>query len=108
MRSRALWGDLLRVGVEIHEYVPTMMHTKMLVIDQLLVSVGSTNFDERSFRLNDEASLNVYDTTFAREMTEVFERDLRDARPYTHDMWVDRPLQERIGEWITRPIASQL
>lgn len=108
LRSRALWGDLLRAGVEIHEYVPTMMHTKMLVIDQLLVSVGSTNFDERSFRLNDEASLNIYDAAFARDMTEVFERDLRDARPYTYEMWVDRPLTERLGEWITRPIASQL
>ena len=48
---------------------------------------GSTNFDNRSFRLNDEASLNVYDEEFAQHMTEVFERDLTKAKPYSYSMW---------------------
>jgi cardiolipin synthase len=107
-RSRAMWGDLLGAGVEISEYVPTMMHTKMLIVDSLLVSVGSTNFDERSFRLNDEASLNLYDAEFAREMTHVFEQDLKEARRYTLQAWTERPLKERIGEWLARPLSSQL
>ena len=59
--SRAQWGELLAAGAEIHEFQPTMFHCKMLIVDQLMVSVGSTNFDNRSFRLNDEANLNVYD-----------------------------------------------
>ena len=59
--SRALWGDLLAAGAEVYEYQPTMFHAKVLVADDLLVSVGSTNFDDRSFRLNDEASLNILD-----------------------------------------------
>src|SRR5690606_5830409 len=63
--SKADWGPLLRAGVEIHEYQPTMFHNKLLIVDDEMVSLGSTNFDIRSFRLNDEASLNVYDRDFA-------------------------------------------
>ena len=63
--SRATWGALLAAGAEIYEYQPTMFHCKVLIVDGLLVSVGSTNFDPRSFRLNDEANLNIYDTAFA-------------------------------------------
>lgn len=70
-----------------------MLHTKLLIIDGLLVSVGSTNFDIRSFRLNDEASLNVYDRDLAAQMTEVFERDLQRAELYTLERWRKRPLR---------------
>ena len=108
LRSRASWGELLEAGVEIHEYQPTMLHGKMLVIDDCFVSVGSTNFDARSFRLNDEASLNIYDRAFAIEMTRVFEADLARARPYTLQQWRRRPLWEKIGERLFWPIRSQL
>ena len=70
--SRALWGDLLAAGAEIYEYQPTMYHAKVLIVDDLLVSVGSTNFDDRSFRLNDEASLNIFDEQFARRASRDF------------------------------------
>ena len=106
--SKAEWGELLRAGVEISEYAPTMLHVKLLVVDREMVSVGSTNFDIRSLRLNDEASLNVYDRAFAARMTEVFEADLAQSRPYTLKMWEDRPLRERLGEKLLRPIKSQL
>ena len=108
LRSRANWGELLEAGVEIYEYQPTMLHGKMLVIDDCFVSVGSTNFDARSFRLNDEASLNIYDRAFAVEMTRVFEEDLARARPYTFEQWRHRPLWEKIGERLFWPIRSQL
>ena len=75
--SRATWGELLQAGAEIYEYGPTMYHCKVMIVDQLLVSVGSTNFDNRSFRLNDEANLNVYDAAFAQRQTQVFEDDIR-------------------------------
>ena len=106
--SKREWGPLLREGVEIHLYQPTMMHTKALVVDDELVSVGSTNFDYRSFRLNDEASLNVFDVGFAAQMTAAFELDLRDATAFTYAMWQARPLRERIAETIILPIRSQL
>ncbi|HEY6893361.1 MAG TPA: phospholipase D-like domain-containing protein, partial [Rhodanobacteraceae bacterium] len=74
--SRARWGDLLQAGVKIFEYQPTMYHCKVMIVDGLLVSVGSTNFDNRSFSLNDEANLNLYDREFARQQIEIFRQDL--------------------------------
>jgi len=106
--SRAQWGRLLEAGIEIAEYQPTMMHNKLLVVDRELVSVGSTNFDIRSFELNEEASLNVYSREFAARMSEVFEADLANARPYTLEDWRARPLRTRIKETLVRPIRSQL
>ena len=92
--SRALWGPLLAAGADIREYQPTMYHCKVLIVDGLLVSVGSTNFDNRSFRLNDEANLNLYDEAFAAEQTATFERDLAAARQLTMAQWLDRPWNE--------------
>lgn len=102
------WGGLLSGGVEIHQYEPTMLHTKMLIFDQFMVSVGSTNFDSRSFELNDEASLNVYDRDFAREMTAVFEADLQHSRQYDLQAWRRRGLRERAAELVILPIRAQL
>ncbi|MEF9977813.1 MAG: phospholipase D-like domain-containing protein [Thermomonas sp.] len=108
LASKAHWGELLLAGVEIHEYQPTMMHNKLLVVDGLMTSVGSTNFDIRSFRLNDEASLNVYDADFAARMTAVFEADLKPTVLYTYKMWKDRPLREKLAEKFILPVKSQL
>ena len=108
LASKAHWGELLMAGVEVYEYQPTMMHNKMLIVDGLLVSVGSTNFDVRSFRLNDEASLNVYDRDFAARMTEVFEGDLEPTVRYTYDLWLKRPWKEKFAEKFILPLRSQL
>lgn len=81
--SRTRWGALLDAGVEIHEFQPTMYHCKVLIVDDVWVSVGSTNFDDRSFRLNDETNLNIYDAAFAREQVKVFEDDKRKSRLIT-------------------------
>ena len=88
--SRALWGRLLDAGVEIYEYQPTMYHCKVLIVDDVWVSVGSTNFDDRSFRLNDEANLNIYDATFAAEQTKVFEEDKGKSRLMTRAEFKNR------------------
>jgi cardiolipin synthase len=108
LASKATWGVLLKAGVEIFIYQPTMLHTKLLIIDNELVSMGSTNFDPRSFRLNDEANLNVYDKAFADQMTSVFESDLKPTMRYTLEMWTRRPFGEKIAEKLLRPIRSQL
>jgi cardiolipin synthase len=68
-----------------------MFHCKVLVVDGQWVSVGSTNFDSRSFRLNDEANLNVYDRDFAAAQEAQFERDLAKSRRITYEEWRDRP-----------------
>lgn len=106
--SKAGWGPLLLAGMEIHEYEPTMFHNKVLIVDGELVSVGSTNFDQRSFRLNDEASLNVYDRAFAQRMSEVFENDLKSTKRYTYQTWKQRPLREKFAEKFIIPLKSQL
>ncbi|MFI8615529.1 phosphatidylserine/phosphatidylglycerophosphate/cardiolipin synthase family protein [Acidovorax sp. NPDC077693] len=106
--SRATWGDLLQAGAEIYEYRPTMYHCKVMIVDQLLVSVGSTNFDNRSFRLNDEANLNVYDAKFAQRQTLVFEDDIKRSRRVTHADWLERPLREKLHEKMTGLLRSQL
>ena len=108
LASKAEWGPLLQAGVEIYEYLPTMMHNKLLIIDKEMVSVGSTNFDVRSFRLNDEASLNVYDHAFAEKMTRVFNDDLKHTKRYTYEVWEKRPLKEKLIERFVLPIKSQL
>jgi len=106
--SKREWGPLLESGVEIHVYQPTMLHCKMLIFDEYMVSVGSTNFDMRSFELNDEASLNIYDAHFAGEMTEVFARDLESSIPYTLGQWERRSWREKSAEIVVNPIRSQL
>ena len=106
--SRAVWGPLLAAGAIIAEYEPTMYHCKVMIVDELLVSVGSTNFDNRSFRLNDEATLNVVDPAFARIQTATFEADLGKSHLVTHAQWLARPMRERLAEKLASLLANQL
>ena len=106
--SRERWGDLLAGGVQIAEYQPTMYHVKALVVDSLLVSVGSTNFDNRSFSINDEANLNVMDADFAREQVAVFDADWSRARPISLKTWEQRPLMEKLGGELASLVSAQL
>jgi len=106
--SKASWGPLLLAGVEMYEYEPTMFHNKMMIVDHEMVSVGSTNFDLRSFQLNDEASMNIYNRDFAERMSAVFEQDLKPTRRYTYDLWKKRPWKEKFKEKFLIPIRSQL
>ncbi len=94
--SRDEWGQLLKAGVEILEYQPTMYHTKLLIVDALWVSVGSCNLDDRSLHLNDEANLNVYDPTFAATQIRTFEQDIEKSQPITYGQWNDRTLLDKI------------
>jgi cardiolipin synthase A/B len=106
--SRAKWGRLLRAGAEIYEYQPTMFHCKVLVVDGIWSSVGSTNFDNRSFRLNDEANLNVYSRAFAERQIALFNDDLKRSRRITFEEWERRPWTEKLQERIESLLDSQL
>ena len=81
--SRQHWPELLNAGIKIYEYQPTMLHTKLLIVDDKFVSVGSGNFDNRSIRLNDEANLDVLDSDFAAQQLHIFELDKRHTRAVT-------------------------
>jgi cardiolipin synthase A/B len=106
--SRARWGPLLEAGIEIYEYMPTMYHCKVLVVDDAWVSVGSTNFDERSFKLNGEANLNVLSPRFAKRQVEVFFQDRARSRRITLDEWRNRPWKEKVIERAASLVGSQL
>ncbi|MEO7252013.1 MAG: cardiolipin synthase [Arenimonas sp.] len=106
--SRSDWGDVLMAGAEIYEFQPTMFHCKLMIVDSQLTSVGSTNFDNRSFRLNDEANLNVYDKTFAERLENVFEQDLKQAKRVTYEEWQHRPLLQKVEEKVSSLLGSQL
>jgi cardiolipin synthase len=106
--SRARWGDLLEAGVEIFEYQPTMYHCKVIVVDGVWVSVGSTNFDRRSFSLNDEANLNITDQDFAARQITIFEQDVANSRAITYSEWQHRPLVEKLIEHTASLLRMQL
>ena len=106
--SRAAWGPLLRAGAEIYEYQPTMFHCKVMVVDDVWTSVGSTNFDNRSFSINDEANLNVYDRDFARTQIRAFDEDLKRSRRITLEEWENRPWTTKLWEHTVGAVSSQL
>lgn len=106
--GRGALGGLLRAGVKIFEYQPTMFHPKTMVVDGIFCTAGSTNFDARSFRVNEELDATFYDENFAREMTAMFEEDLRSSKPYTYEQWARRSWWERSEEVLAGPFRSQL
>ncbi len=85
-----------------------MYHCKVMVVDDLLVSVGSTNFDNRSFRLNDEANLNIYDQAFAKAQVATFEADLAKSKSLSFAQWQDRPWREKLMEHLAALLSPQL
>ncbi len=106
--SRGCWGELLEAGIRIHEFQPTNVHSKVIVVDSHWCCVGSANFDNRSFRLNDEANLGVLSPSLAKSLEEAFARDLARAREITLDEWSRRPLRERIAEALARRVRRIL
>ena len=106
--SRSKWGPLLQAGVKIYEYEPTMYHCKVMIVDDVWVTVGSANFDNRSFRLNDEANLNVYSAEFAAQQSRIFEEDKQNAKLISYKEWKGRGLCTKLLEKILAPFRSQL
>jgi cardiolipin synthase len=99
--SRRRWPDLIRAGVRIFEYEPTMVHVKLMIVDDIFVSVGSGNFDNRSIRLNDEANLDVLDRNFAAQQIRLFKSDKKQCREATLDktggLIFAHPIQQAAG-----------
>jgi cardiolipin synthase A/B len=101
LASRRHWPELIRAGVRIFEYQPTMVHVKLMIVDDIFVSVGSGNFDNRSIRLNDEANLDVLDRSFAAQQTRLFESDKKQCREVALDktdgLIFAHPIQQAAG-----------
>lgn len=106
--SQALYAELLTAGIEISEYAPTMIHCKIMVVDGIWTSVGSCNFDDRSFRLNDEANLNIFDESFARRQLEYIEADFAQSKRIVRGRWAQRSFVKRVLESIAIMFRTQL
>ncbi len=106
--SKKRWKELLSAGIALYEYKPTMIHSKLLIADDLFVSVGSANFDLRSLHLNDEANFNVMDPQFAREQTRLFERDRALSKRVTFETLKNGSLAEAPLQVVETPIENQL
>ena len=98
--SRRLYGELLKHGAQVYEYEASMMHAKSLVVDGVWSVVGSTNFDARSFGINEEVNLAALDESLAARMELDFQRDLAASRRITYSEWKRRSLLERVNEWL--------
>jgi len=105
--SRARYGKLLEAGAEIYEYEPAMIHAKVLVVDDLWAVVGSTNFDNRSFGLNDEVNLAACDTELAARLECDMAADLKESCRVTLQQWQRRPVTERAPELLGWLIERQ-
>lgn len=106
--SRAHWGPFLAAGAQIYRFGPSLFHSKLMIVDRYLTIAGSGNFDNRSFRLNAESNVNIYDRVFAGHMTEVFERDLPVSHEVTLREWQSRPRAQRVTDWAAALLAPQL
>jgi len=106
--SQAQWGALLRAGARMYRYQPALFHNKLMVVDGYLTIAGSANFDNRSFRLNDESNIGIYDYAFAAHMTDVIDRDIARSRELTLAQWRERPWRQRVADWLSSQAAGQL
>jgi cardiolipin synthase len=106
--GRAHYDALLVSGVRLYELESAFLHSKSIVVDGIWSSIGSTNFDWRSFIHNDEISVCVIDEGFAAEMTRMFDADLGESREITLEAWRDRGLRQRLKEWLWLPLQYWL
>ena len=106
--SRASWGEFIRAGIKMYQYMPALLHAKTIVIDSVWATIGSTNFDNRSFALSDELNVIVYDRDVARRMEAVFAEDLRHSEPVTYEKWKRRGLKARLFETLVAPLRTLL
>ena len=106
--SRGHYGPLLLGGAEIFEYQAALLHAKTMVIDGIWATIGSSNLDNRSFALNQEINLTVYDVALARRLEEIFRQDLKYAKKITYEEWNSRSIFERLFELFAFPVKEQL
>lgn len=106
--SRSNFGKLLLGGIQIFEYQPALMHAKTMVVDGIWATIGSTNFDNRSFALNEELNLTVYDSGFAHRLDEIFAEDIKHAKNITYQEWDSRGFKEKFFELFSFPIREWL
>ena len=106
--SRSEFGRLLKSGIEIYEYRPALLHAKTMVVDGIWATVGSTNLDRRSFALNEELNVAIYDADTAQRLEQVFAEDLSNSRRVRYDDWNHRGIASRFLELLAFPLREQM
>jgi cardiolipin synthase len=106
--GRRQFGRLLEAGIEIHEYTAALLHAKTMVIDGLWSTVGSTNLDHRSFKINDELNVVAYDADIAKQLEKVFAEDLQYSKRIDLESWRNRGVRGRMFELLAIPFESAL
>jgi cardiolipin synthase A/B len=106
--SRSHYGPLLLGGAKVFEYQASLMHAKTIVIDGIWATIGSTNFDNRSFALNQEINVTIYDKGTAQRLERIFQEDLKYSKEITYTAWRSRGIFERLFEFFSFPIREQL
>lgn len=103
-----LYGRLLAGGVRLYEFEPTLLHQKIVIVDEIWSHIGSTNFDARSLALNEEVGIGIRDANIARQLKAAFENDLRRSHELTLEQWRRRPWRSRAFDWIAYRVHDQL
>ncbi|MEO7414900.1 MAG: cardiolipin synthase [Opitutaceae bacterium] len=106
--SRSRWGKLLEAGVKFYRYEPAMYHAKVMLVDDAFVTIGSVNFDNRSFSINDEVNVNVLDADVAAQHVKIFEADRKDSKPLTLEEFNGRPAYQKLLDHLAGMFRSQL
>jgi cardiolipin synthase len=105
--SRDNWGKLIQAGAKFYRYGPAMYHVKEIIVDDILVIAGSANFDNRSFRINDEANFNVLDRAFAATEIKIFDQDKKQSRQLTTADLKNRSLLQKTADHFAGFFSSQ-
>jgi len=102
------FGTLLKHGIRIFEYQKTLLHQKLMIVDGTWSCVGSTNFDDRSFKLNDEVSVGIVDRGVATQLRKAYDADMKFCQERKIDEWKDRGMGHKLRDWLSYTMNSQL
>src|SRR6185503_5024563 len=106
--SRRVFGPLLKAGIQIFEYDRTMLHHKTMVVDGVWLTIGTTNFDNRSFAHNEESNVCVFDRALARELQDIFLADAKDCERLSFEAWRKRGMWSRAQEVVASFLQDQV
>lgn len=106
--SASYISECLKSGIKIYQYTAGMLHSKMILVDDEYVSIGSTNFDFRSFEFNFEANMSIFSREFNEKVSEIFKADFANSERVYPSKWRHRPIKDKAAESVLRLLAPVL
>jgi cardiolipin synthase len=107
LAAEAQFERLLDAGVRVWSYQPTMVHAKIMLVDDMVACVGSANFDRRSMKLNHEIEVMVLDRGFVAELDRHFDEDVADSERILESRWAHRSTPQKLLEHVVRPLRGR-